>query len=461
MMKRLLLFIVGGAMAASASAQQAEVVNSGNTPRIGQLVEKYTFVDDQSTINSIQSGKDSRAAAKTTAPAPRWYTPYDIINALNSSSMDNNRSFVPIWFDSTMYIKYNNNPQLSAVNFASFGQVIDPIGAGDQMFNDVSFNNTNTMWVQDFNAYSVDSVEINVAYIKNKNRPSGVVDTLILALAPQTGSRYYVRSTASWIGTYIPADKDTMFIWRPDADSIGRTISSSDRKVWKEYLTDADRDTVNTQNNTITTRTWRFAVPGGLTVPAGNRVSFTATFKSGDTWTKNSQTDSIQGHHHLRILSSEVTDNALMKYDFYGALKDRNHSSLMFTTDTGRYSVSYPLENANGAQFPYEHHRMGVLISCATCWVLDVKNTEGLLTKGGAYPNPAVSYVHIPFQLTAAADVNVTLTNTVGQVVKSQKVANVSNGQVTFNTSDLTNGLYLYTIEVNGQRSTGRVTVAH
>lgn len=459
-MKKLLFLFVGGAMSLAANAQSIEA-NDNTIPKVGTLVENYQYAKDQSTINSLKTGIESRSSAKTTAANPRWYNPYDIINALNGGAMDNNRSFVPIWFDSTMFIKYSNSAQLVSVNFASFAQIIDPMGADDQMFNDASFNNTNTMWVRHFNQYTVDSVEVNVAYIKNKNRSNSIVDTLILAVAPQTGSNFYTKSTAAWIGDYIPADKDTMFVWRPDADSIRRTINHPNRIVWQELLTDADRDTVNTSNNTITTRTWRFAVPGGLTVPAGSRVSFTVAFKSGDTWVKNSQTDSIQGHHHLRVLSSEIADNGKISYDFYGPLRDRNHSSLMFTTDTGRYSVSYPLENANTTTFAFEHHRMGVLISCPSCWVLDVKNTEGLLVKGGAYPNPAVSFVNVPFQLTKAADVNISLTNTMGQVIMSQQVANQATGEVTFNTSALTNGMYLYTIEVNGQRTTGRFTVAH
>lgn len=459
-MKKLLFLFVGGAMSVAANAQSIEARNN-TTPKVGTLVENLKYVDDQSTVNSLKTGIESRSLAKTTASTPRWYNPYDIINALNGGSMDNNRSFVPIWFDSTMFIKYSNNPTLSAVNFASMAQVIDPIGADNQMFNDASFNNTNTMWVKNFNQYTVDSVEVNVAYVKNKNRPTNVVDTLILAVAPQTGSNYYVKSTSAWIGDYIPADKDTMFTFRPDADSVRRTINHPDRKVWTELLTDADRDTINTQNNTITTRTWRFAVPGGLNVPAGSRVSFSVAFKSGDTWAKNSQTDSLQGHHNFRVLSSEVADNGKISYDFYGPLKDRNHSSLMFTTDTGRYSVSYPLENVNTTSFGFEHHRMGILVSCPSCWVLDVKNTEGLLVKGGAYPNPAVSFVNVPFELTNASDVNISLTNTMGQVVMSQQVANQATGEVTFNTSALTNGMYLYTIEVNGQRTTGRFTVAH
>lgn len=461
-MKKLLYLVVGGAISFSASAQEAAQTN---VPKIGILKETHNFVE----VNA--PARTTPAAAKTTASNPRWYTPYDIINALNNSVMDNaaNRNFFPMWFDSTMYIKYSNNPTPSSVNFASGGVVIDPIGAPNQMFNDVSFNNTNTMQVQSFDSYTIDSIELTGAYVKNQNRPTSVVDTLVLSIAPQQGFRYYTRSQAtgnlSWITTYLPSGRDTLSFFVSDGDSVNRCAfsdvgdSAVDRKIIKIPLTDADRDTINTQNNTITVRTWRFEVPGGFTMPAGARIGATVAFKSGDTWVP--RVDTIQGFHHFRLLSGAIDEAAPMQYNLYTPLMDRNHSSLMFTTN-GRYTATMVLEGVNGpTSYVYEHNRIGVHVVCSSCWVLDVKNTEGALVKAGAYPNPSVSYVNIPFELSSAADVTVTVSNTLGQVVRSEKVANTAKGEVTFNTNSLNNGMYLYTVDVNGQRTTGRFTVAH
>ena len=51
--------------------------------------------------------------------------------------------------------------------------------------------------------------------------------------------------------------------------------------------------------------------------------------------------------------------------------------------------------------------------------------------------------------------------NNVGQVVNAQTVNNVVKGQATFNVSNLSAGLYFYTVEANGQRETGRVAISH
>lgn len=466
MMKKLLLFVMSGALAVSVNAQQ-QAKPAAKTADYYQ--DNYNYVH----VGPMNLG--NRSAEKTTAASPRWYVPYDILNALNgypfgqSLQVTGNRSYMHMWFDSTMYIKYSNSPSPSAINFCSAGQIIDPVGLPNALFNDPSFNNQDVMWVNGFNQYKVDSVMVVGAFIKNQARPSSIVDTLILSLAPQTGSTYYLKSNSSWISNYVPSG-DTMFVFVPRADSINRAALASgnnpiaDRLMWKVPLVDSMRDTVNTQNNTITVRTRTFQVPnGGLTIPAGSRVAMTVTFKSGDTWVP--RVDTIQSRHHFRMMFGFVVNatGPNMPYKFFDpSWRDRNHSSLMFTTDTSDYRSTYAIEGTNPSNnYTFEYANMGARIVCPDCWRLDVKNVEGNLIKGGAYPNPAVSFVNVPFELKNAADVNVTLRNTVGQVVAAESFKNVAAGTAKFNTAALSNGVYLYTIEVDGQQTTGRIAVSH
>ena len=82
---------------------------------------------------------------------------------------------------------------------------------------------------------------------------------------------------------------------------------------------------------------------------------------------------------------------------------------------------------------------------------------------GQAYPNPANTQVTVPFTVSQDAQVTVSLTDVVGQVVKTQ-VLNATAGntsKVNFTTSDLASGIYLYSVTANGQQYTGRITVAH
>lgn len=78
-----------------------------------------------------------------------------------------------------------------------------------------------------------------------------------------------------------------------------------------------------------------------------------------------------------------------------------------------------------------------------------------------ANPNPATDEVKIVFTKADASEATINITNSVGQVVATQKVNGQTNGTVTFNTGVLPSGIYFYSVMSNGVRSTGRVVVAH
>jgi hypothetical protein len=78
-----------------------------------------------------------------------------------------------------------------------------------------------------------------------------------------------------------------------------------------------------------------------------------------------------------------------------------------------------------------------------------------------AAPNPASNNVNVTFNLASTADVTVTLTNMVGQVVATQNINSVSSGKTTFNTANLATGNYIFTVIANGERTNGRIVVAH
>jgi len=92
---------------------------------------------------------------------------------------------------------------------------------------------------------------------------------------------------------------------------------------------------------------------------------------------------------------------------------------------------------------------------------VSVTNVNNNLTGVNAFPNPSSSSLNVTYNLATATDVTVTLTNTIGQVVATQNIANASSGNATFNTAALPAGVYAYTVSANGERSTGKVVVAH
>jgi hypothetical protein len=83
---------------------------------------------------------------------------------------------------------------------------------------------------------------------------------------------------------------------------------------------------------------------------------------------------------------------------------------------------------------------------------------------GTAFPNPADNTVHIPFALRQTGNVQLVLTNSIGEVIDridlGRKVAG-SMQNVSITTQNLPEGVYFYTIRTEIGMATGRIIVRH
>jgi hypothetical protein len=113
---------------------------------------------------------------------------------------------------------------------------------------------------------------------------------------------------------------------------------------------------------------------------------------------------------------------------------------------------------------PYKATVSPIIQLCFGKYIVGISEVHPFTLEGSVYPNPARNEFTVAFTTTETANVNVTVTNTIGQVVKAvnagQNPAGVA-GKTTINVADLTPGVYFCTIEANGQRSTKRIVVTH
>jgi len=119
--------------------------------------------------------------------------------------------------------------------------------------------------------------------------------------------------------------------------------------------------------------------------------------------------------------------------------------------------VSAPISlESTTAQYPYIlFHAYGKVAEETPV----IKNPVNKIT---AYPNPATEAVTIAFNLNAPASVTISLTNMMGQrVADVPPMENITNGKSVINTSALADGIYLYTVAVNGMPNTGQIVVSH
>lgn len=483
-MRKLLLMMVGGALAIGANAQQnnqtsAPFVISNTQQNSDQynIVEKGNWDARREAVNKRNMQKGTGAGGE------RWYDHYAVVNdyfAGGALEQSGNRHVFPIWFDSTAtqrFVDQNNQAYYGSTNFMAIAQYIDPITS--MMFNDPSF--TPNIAITAGNEYFVDSVFIIGAYVREQSQPTNQVDTLIFSVAPQDNNTLYLLGQTNYPkvlthgydlkGRFATADTAVRAPLPPNVDSNTRTVLPSDgaiggRAMWKVPIGDADGDTTNTSSGgrSYTTRPWIQAVGGNssptpLKINKGERIAFSVVHKSGGTWTPN--VDSVMGLHRFMPVASNTGSGLAMPY-YYRQYDDRNMSQLMFRGNYDSFTPTIFVEIFNEMSFSQEFFRMGAYLRCADCEDVSVKNINNtIINQVAVFPNPANNIVTVPFEINQEADVTVSMFNTVGQMVNTKTVDNVYNGKVQFNTADLAAGVYMVTIEANGSRRTGRVVVAH
>ena len=100
----------------------------------------------------------------------------------------------------------------------------------------------------------------------------------------------------------------------------------------------------------------------------------------------------------------------------------------------------------------------GMKLSSSNIGVKEVPNSFSL---GDAFPNPSSNDVTIAFDLKSNNNVNIKLVNLVGQEVMNIANDHFSAGanEVKFNVSNLTGGVYFYTMTVDGVSQSQKIMI--
>jgi len=228
------------------------------------------------------------------------------------------------------------------------------------------------------------------------------------------------------------------------------------------------------------------AINANLAVPAGNLVAATITFISGDasfvpgdTAFRGATLNPIEpfkyGMFRPQTFVEKVTSGTNPGFPTY---TPGNYNSGQFeqlpNTDPQSDATYYPnwawtTQNGTGAssyQFPYVDWK----ITCANCKHIgdttgpgtSVANLTNTANIGMPYPNPATNSVMLPVEMKTSAAVTATLSDMMGQVVATQNLGTLAAHQsktITFSTSNLAAGIYLITVEANGNHETKRVAI--
>jgi|GEM_PF-1460580 len=413
--------------------------------------------------NLINSGE------KKTGAGNRWYNYYDFIDQILGSPFSGSASLtalLPIWNDSGIKVKIDTLS--TPIEYLSASEVIDPVS---DLFNTDTalINHTYGIYsgagkmlrVLRSDNYFVDSISIKGTYYKAK--PSRTdADSLILSVVPI--KKPYKYAGLPWILPYTP--DDTIYAFAPQKINSARRTGMPDTSIypgitWTVPLTPAmARDSIFT---------YKFKLPTSVSIPPGYLAAVTLTFKSTDHWNIG---DTINNYDRFMPLFG-------FEYGFPGGYmtyqrsvyhNDCNGAGLMHSVTPLMYAPSIADQGTMlpGSKFYlWEYAAIDALIRCSSCasiadvCCLDVNEVNKQINTVTTYPNPADGTLNISFALANRANVQISITNAIGQTVRTKEMNKIISGNATFNLSDLSAGTYYYKLQSGGEYSSGHFVIAH
>lgn len=403
--------------------------------------------------------KAQGTANKTTANVPTWFDMGSILYSSATSKFYYNM----VYQDSNLTYVGSSGP-VHIFNHG-LGMSFDPTDSS--FFSDASagqiqdYDYVPGFRVRNSNSYSVDSIAFSSKYYRNQADPT-IVDSMIIYVAKVATAASTTNPPGLFDLQFTASQERFVTAWFDSSTSeLSPLIPVSARQRIAIPLDQAfHADTATNGFSNITGN--GIALPSVINCGPGEKILAYVMFKSAT-------------QHPLHTPATSANHMRMYSYDFRGL--DLAPIQNKTSTHAGLVATSQIKYEEPGSDFTFEGRSvlipsiayatdglmtdMAFRVTCAQCDPTGIKETASVINNTNVYPNPANGQVTITFNVKEATDVNVSITNTVGQVMKSQNAGKVAAGKAVFTTSDLASGVYFYTVEANGQRTTGRFVVAH
>ena len=465
-MKKLFLLLAAGSICISLHAQESKqsvvFLGAGQPQTVKELPALPARYQAGLKEHRRSHATTGATANKTTTANGRWYDYGQYMDTtLALVSGTTTLGFPIIWNDTLGKVNYTSG--LANNTMVSAGSILHPQCPG---FNDASLY-PGQMRISNSDQYMLDSIELVGLYLFNPAK-FNVVDTLTISFTNgsvvTTGDDiiYSNFTDAATVSDYGLSAGDSVEYGLIKYDSVKNTAAGTTLYSFKIYL---DHNTWgDTTSNGIFDSLIKLPVPYPVNT-AGNVLGYTLTFKSGDA--NFIPGDTISGERY-NIFRPGYVFHGTSALPLFAPYSHSDYNSGQFKSlpnfENGWENVYLPMYawTSGAGAATIQHSDNGFHLTCTTCGIVNaVETITKNITTVGAYPNPSSEAVIVSFALNSAASVTVELTNTLGQVVATQAVNNTNNGSVTFNTAKVPAGIYFYAVIANGERSTGRVVVAH
>lgn len=438
---------------------------AGHVTHIGQVQAQqnegllFQGMELSSTVERVNGHNPGpvHLDAKKNRGGARWY---DIIDAIDqdqggTGNVYNNDHYNIMWSDSTMLAPFSSGTATtySGVWIKSVAAFFDP---ADPRYNDKNVYG-GAMQISRTDAYTIDSLFLPFIYRRNPAK-AGVVDTLIVSVIRGAGNgsnsdlaiRYYGPSTT----TAANHGTDTLRFLH---GFLNLTPGSSNRFT---FTASAPANVVNTKIPLTTTTAidtlsngFQFMkIPVNLSVPAGNYVAASITFKSGDTWMPNVDTLYLSGSatprfNYFRFCAFEENSSGYQTY-----IKGYYSQSSIMKNDTsgwgGWHIPSYAFTNTT-----YEHQWFQWKASCATCGSVGINDLAELHAEVDMFPVPANDVLNLSVRPeTDLHALKAELFDLRGQLLRTEWIGDVQPREhkvKALQLRGLTSGMYLVRLTSN------------
>lgn len=454
-MKKLFLLLGGAVAALNASAQYNSSLMLGTTANSAKASYVESHGNKGANFRELMYNRlnASHAAQKTTTTYHGAWFSFQIANDDGSSLVT--AGFNTVYPDSNLLVTTGTPPFYWWC--MGTGTSFDP---ESKFFKTADWKNTTVAapfggsGIDTTTGYFVDSVVVVGLYAQID---ATQVDTLHIDICyADTGTNAWkVNYKTAQVATLgITALPDTTYrvanAWYDSSkNEIGSAVAGVQRIIKKldaAAAVDTDASGLNV---------WVFPLPTPMWVPKHKKVVALTHFASSVahplgtdistanrwisyTWDFNSPLQAVNDYNSGLVVTNAERHSTADKWTFQG-------KCIMVPS----YVYTAPLVIHNPFYMFY-------LRQATTGGVSEVANHNTI----NAYPNPANNQLTVSFDIAGANNATVTLVNAIGQKVASKTVNNGA-GNVAFNTAALPAGVYFYTVEANGQQSTGRVSIAH
>jgi len=287
-------------------------------------------------------------------------------------------------------------------------------------------------------------------------------------------SAYYLYATAASIGASAPLESCTGARFDAGPGVVGDTVSGFGVAFASFSTPGAGKVSVQLYSNTQGSPGWTYVGEsfahsigaGDLSTSSGIHWddfrcyngygafnSVWCILQPNTTYAAIVQLNGITSN--LLIYSTEAPDATYFNGPGYfgqSGTSTNSDANTDFGSGTDRTGTTYvPTVQMYFGNIPTQRYNVGV------------NNVNEENSIGTPFPNPSNYSFTIPFTLVQDNNVTVTLMDMMGQVINTQNFNAIGGKTSTavFNTSNLAEGIYLYSVQANGVNTTGRVVVAH